>query len=81
MEFATQMMLALAVPASLAILVGWLRRRGAISTSAAVRRMQVVERLSLTAQCSLHLVRVDDKYLVVASGSGGCTVLKTADSQ
>jgi flagellar biogenesis protein FliO len=42
----------------------------------APRRMQVVERLPLTPQHSLHLVRIDGRLLVVASGPGGCSVLE-----
>ena len=40
------------------------------------RRMQVLERLPLTPQHSLHLVRIDGRTLVVSSGPGGCTVLE-----
>ena len=42
----------------------------------APRRMQVVERLPLTPQHSLHLVRIDGRLLVVASGPGGCSLLE-----
>lgn len=38
--------------------------------------MQVLERLPLTPQHSLHLVRIDGRTLVVSSGPGGCTVLE-----
>lgn len=41
------------------------------------RRMQLVERLSLTAQHSLHLVRVRGKMLVIAVSPSGCTVLES----
>jgi flagellar biogenesis protein FliO len=39
------------------------------------RRMQLLERLPLTAQHALHLVRIDGKVLIVASAPGGCTLL------
>ena len=42
----------------------------------APRRMHVVERLPLTPQHSLHLVRIDGRLLVVASGPGGCSLLE-----
>ena len=78
MDFAAEMMLALGIPGSLALLVRWLQRRGNASFTGRVRHLEVVERVSLTPQHSLHLVRVDDKHLIVASGPGGCTLLETA---
>ena len=77
MEFAAQILLAMAVPGALAALLWWLQRRGfaRFSSPGQARRMQVVERLPLTAQHSLHLVRIEDKLLIVASAPGGCTVL------
>jgi flagellar biogenesis protein FliO len=41
------------------------------------RRMQVVERLPLTPQHSLHLVSVGSRTLLVAVSPGGCTVLES----
>jgi flagellar biogenesis protein FliO len=38
--------------------------------------MQVIERLPLTPQHSLHLIRIDDRLIVVASGPGGCSLLE-----
>ena len=81
MEFAAQTMLALGIPAALALLVRWLQRRGMATLSGQERRLQVVERVSLTAQHSLHLVRVDGKHLIVSSGPGGCTLLETAKAE
>jgi flagellar biogenesis protein FliO len=77
MEFTGQMLLALAVPAVLAALLWWLQRRGLarLTSPGKARRMQLIERLPLTAQHSIHLVRVEDKVLIVASAPGGCTVL------
>jgi flagellar biogenesis protein FliO len=76
-EFATQILLALAVPGALAALLWWLQRRGMarFASPGTPRRMQVVERLPLSAQHALHLVRIEDKLLIVASAPGGCTVL------
>jgi flagellar biogenesis protein FliO len=39
------------------------------------RRIQSVERLSLGAQHSLHLVRVGEKAMVVASYPAGCALI------
>ena len=40
--------------------------------SAANRRMQVIERISLTPHHSLHLVRVHDKVLLVGVSPSSC---------
>ena len=39
------------------------------------RRLQAVERLSLTAQHSLHLVNVAGRELLIAVSPSGCSVL------
>lgn len=82
MENASQILLAMAVPGALVALLWWLQRRGMARFGSAgpERRMQVVERLSLTAQHSLHLVRIEGKMLIVASAPGGCTVLGPMES-
>ena len=59
----------------------WLRRKGLAQFSRpglgkSERRMQVVEKLSLTPGHSLHLVRVGDRTLLVASSPGGCALLE-----
>ena len=67
-----------AVLVLLAVTVWLLQRRGFASfplRTGSVRRMQVIERLPLTAQHALHLVRIEGKILIVASAPGGCTVL------
>jgi flagellar biogenesis protein FliO len=43
--------------------------------SARKRRMQVVERVPLTAQHSLHLVSVSGRMIVVGVSPGGCSRL------
>jgi flagellar biogenesis protein FliO len=58
--------------------VRWLQRRGLARFEGRRRHLEVLERVSLTAQHSLHLVRVDEKHVIVASGPGGCTLLETA---
>lgn len=64
------------VVAVLALLGGvlWLlRRRGmAIPAAGGVRQMSVAERTPLGAQHALHLVRVKDKVILVATGPGCC---------
>ena len=39
------------------------------------RRLQSLERLPLTAQHSLHLVRVAERVLLIAVSPNGCSVL------
>jgi flagellar biogenesis protein FliO len=39
------------------------------------RRMESIERLSLTPQHALHLVRVEGKLLIVASAPNGCNIV------
>lgn len=41
-------------------------------------RLQSIERLALTPHHSLHLVRVDDRTLVVAVSPSSCTVTEMA---
>lgn len=40
-------------------------------------RLEAIERLPLTAQHALHLVRVADRAVLVAVHSGGCTMLES----
>ena len=60
----------------------WLRRKGLarFATGGMVRRanrrMQSLERLPLTPQHSLHLVRVAGKVLLIAVSPGGCSILE-----
>lgn len=60
-----------------------LRRRGVVPRGGLRRarkgpaRLDVMERLPLTPQHALHLVRVRDQALLIAVHSGGCTLLKT----
>jgi flagellar biogenesis protein FliO len=39
------------------------------------RRLQSIERLSLTSQHSLHLIRVCGRIVLIAVSPGGCSVL------
>ena len=63
-----------------------LKRRGAASfripgiSTSAPRRLEVVERISLGAQHSLHLVRADDRLILVATAPNSCQLLDHAVS-
>jgi flagellar biosynthetic protein FliO len=62
----------------------FLRRRGIASFSAfpaspvKARQLKVVERVPLGAQHALHLVRVGDRLILVATAPGSCQVLDAA---
>jgi flagellar biogenesis protein FliO len=78
MEMVTQAAAIAGVLVLLAATLWALQRRGLAAFTmrpGTARRMQIVERLPLTAQHALHLVRVDGKVLLVASAPGGCTLL------
>ena len=81
MELAEQITMVLAVFALLGALLWFLKRRGFASLSLAprrggsARRVEVLERVSLTPQHALHLVRVSDKVLLIGTAPSGCTLL------
>jgi len=71
-----------AVAGVLGLLLGclwWLRRRG-VATGIARRRgghrLELLERLPLGPQHSLHLVRVGQAELLVASSPAGCVLVE-----
>lgn len=75
----------LAVFLVLALLGGslyWLRTKGMAQFAAggtgknSKRRMRLVERLALTPQHSLHLVKVGGRTLLIAVSPGACSVLE-----
>jgi flagellar biogenesis protein FliO len=82
MELLSQSAAIAGVLVLLAATVWALQRRGLASFSVrggSPRRMQVIERLPLTAQHALHLVRIEGRTLIVASAPGGCTVIGSAN--
>jgi flagellar biosynthetic protein FliO len=74
-----------AVAAVLAVLVAsawWLRRRGLAAPilpgrGTRGRRLESVERLPLGPQQTLHLIRVGERALLVASYPSGCVLLES----
>jgi len=63
-----------------------LRRRGMASFSgfsgvaaSTARQMKLVEKIPLGAQHSLHLVRVGDRLILVATGPGSCQMMDAAE--
>ena len=57
-----------------------LKRRGFTTASNATRRMQVLERISLTPQHALHLVRAQDRVLLIATAPGTCQLLSSNEA-
>ena len=73
-----------AVVGVLALLGGtlwWLRRRGIagvlLARRPAGRRLECLERLPLGPQHTLHLVRLGETALLVASSPGGCALVRS----
>ena len=82
MEMVGQFTAVAAVLALAAATSWWLRRRGVgalASRHAAGRRLESVGRLPLGAQQTLHLVRLGERALLVASWPSGCALLQTVD--
>ena len=81
MELSEQIAMVLAVFALLGGLLWYLRRRGLASFSLAprrsgnTRRLEVLERVPLTAQHALHLVRVADRIVLIGTAPSACTLL------
>jgi flagellar biogenesis protein FliO len=67
----------------LAAALWMLRRRGITSRGwlprprRATARLESLERLALSPQHTLHLVRVADRALLIGAHSGGCTLLES----
>jgi flagellar biosynthetic protein FliO len=68
----------------LAATLWWLRRRGIASVlparRAAARRLECLERLPLGPNHTLHLVRLGETELLVASSPGGCSLVSSLPS-
>ena len=60
----------------------WLRRKGMAqfpfksTGSTRGKTMQVLERMALTPQHSLHLVRVENRVVLIAASPAGCSILE-----
>ena len=80
MDFIQQMAAAGAVLALLAATLWWLRSKGFAGVlparRTAGRRLECLERLALGPQHTLHLVRLGETALLVASTPAGCTLVE-----
>ena len=78
MELVSQIATVSAVLGLLGAALWWLRRRGIVSlvsSSRSGRRMECLERLSLGPQQTLHLIRLGDNALLLASSPAGCSLI------
>ena len=66
----------------------WLRRRGLAHIRTGLRlgrrsprRLELVEKLPLTAQHSLHVVRMDGRSLLIGVSPAGCALLERGETE
>jgi flagellar biosynthetic protein FliO len=88
MEMFEQLFAVAAVLGLLCVAVWALKRKGWASVASRVSsrgprgdggpRLEVIDRLVLTPQHSLHLVRVADRTLLVGLSPNGCNLLETS---
>jgi flagellar biogenesis protein FliO len=81
METVQPIIAVLFVLALLGLALWWLRGRSFarfnISARGSGKRLEHMERLAFTPTHSLHLVRVEDRVLLVAVAPGSCTLLES----
>jgi flagellar biogenesis protein FliO len=81
MESIQQTLSVLLVLALLGGTLWWLRRKGmahfAFKSAGVGKRksIQILERTALTPQHSLHLVKLEDRTMLIAASPGGCSIL------
>jgi len=82
-----QMLAVLAVMGLMIGLLQWLRRRGLAHLRTGMmrrrsdRRLEVLERLPLTPQHSLHIVRMDGRSLLIGVSPSGCALLENVKAE
>jgi flagellar biosynthetic protein FliO len=80
-----QQLLAIFLVLALLVTTLWLLRRKGLANlnlslprrSAGPKEMELVERITLSAHHSLHLVRVKDRILLIGLSPSGCTTLES----
>jgi len=78
MELTEQIAMVLAVFALLGALVWFTKRRGLASFAprrGKIRNLEVLERIQLTPHHALHMVRVSDKVVLIATAPSACNVV------
>jgi hypothetical protein len=85
MDFIEQMAASGAVVAALTTFLWWLRHKGLASLlqgrRTSDRRLERLEYLSLGPQHALHLVRLGETTLLLASFPAGCTLVQAVPRQ
>ncbi|MFY9725603.1 MAG: flagellar biosynthetic protein FliO [Bryobacteraceae bacterium] len=80
MDVIGQMAAVAAVLSLLGVTLWWLRHRGmatlAVGRKRSRRKLELVERLPLGPQHSLHLVRLGETMLLLAASPGGCRLIE-----
>ena len=79
MDFGQQYLAVAAVLALLGAALWWLRRSGygiAAGCGRTGRQLEPLDRLALSPQHSLHLVRVGGSVVLLACSPGGCTLVR-----
>jgi flagellar biosynthetic protein FliO len=81
---AQQLLAVLLVLALLGAALWLLRRKGVAKVNVgfarrttSARKLEVVDRIALTTHHSLHLVRVEDRTILIGVSPSGCTHLET----
>lgn len=87
MNWTDQMLAVALVAALLAGTLLWLRRKGFGGTAGKLlgirrpRRLEMLDRLSLTPQHSLHLVRLGNRTLLLGRSPSGLALLDTVEGR
>ena len=87
MNWTDQMLAVALVAALLGGTLLWLRRKGFGGTAGKLlgirrpRRLEMLDRLSLTPQHSLHLVRLGNRTLLLGRSPSGLALLDTAEGR
>jgi flagellar biosynthetic protein FliO len=87
MEVTEQITMVLLVFALLGGLLWFFKRRGFVSLPLSPRRggngrrLEVLERVSLSPQHALHLVRVADRIVLIGTAPSACSLLDTPASR
>ena len=82
MALTQQIIMVLVVFGLLGGLMWLLKRRGSLAFSprrSGARRLEVLERVPLTPQHSLHLVRIAGKVVLIGTAPSACTLLDQSD--
>jgi flagellar biogenesis protein FliO len=79
MDFAQQIIVVPAVLCLLWLMLTALRRKGFVQFASrglrSPRRMELIERLQLSPQHSIHLVRIDNRLVSIGVSPAGCQLL------